>query len=554
MQTFFQELRRALFGLQLRTTVLLSGLVLAAVSLTSGMHLKISSNLATGEASRHARELAKALSTGCAEDVEGGNSEALLDISRRLVSEGELSYLLFLDITGNLLAGQQKGEGNVASLMLSDGERFSVEPLDRPAMRTHAKTGPGIDIVFPVTSLKTTVSPFAPTSLKPTIGYVRLGLSLNEAGETLSQDVRHVAGVAIGITLLMVPLGFELVRRVIAPVNRLSEAASKLAEGDLSIRVPEDRSDEIGELSKSFNVMSLELAKSHNQLVELNADLEHRVLQRTQELQAANQQLRAEINEKEDFIRAVSHDLSAPLRNAAGMTDIVRRKQGDTLTPDAARCLDRIQHNIKTELDLIEELLDLSHIQSNDATPVLVDLNEKVESIGKQLEFELNKKNIRLVVPKPLPKIRCDRRRILQLMQNLIDNAIKYTDPARLRPAETPEITVTAEERKDDYLIRVADRGIGVSQEESERIFHVFRRSTNQFVSGVQGKGVGLSSCKSIVQKLGGRIWVEPNPHGGSVFCFTLKKNVVGAAAEVNCESTACPEQKACVVSGERIR
>ncbi len=554
MQSFFLELRRALFGLQLRTTVLLSGLVLAAVSLTSGMHLKISSHLATGEASRHARELAKALSTGCAEDIDAKNADALLDISRRMVSEGELSYLLFLDVTGNLLAGQQKGEGNVASLMLSDGERFSVEPLDRPMLRNHAKAGPGIDIVFPVTSIKSTVSPFAPDSLKPTIGYVRLGLSLNEAGETLSQNVRRVAGVAIGITLLMVPLGFELVRRVIAPVNRLSDAASKLAGGDLSIRVPEDRSDEIGELSKSFNAMSLELAKSHNSLVELNAELEDRVEQRTRELKSANQQLRAEINEKEDFIRAVSHDLSAPLRNAAGMADIVRRKQGDTLTPDAARCLDRIQHNIKTELDLIEELLDLSHIQSNDSTPVMVDLNEKVESIGKQLEFELNKKNIRLVVPKPLPTIRCDRRRILQLIQNLIDNAIKYTDPARLRPAETPEITVTAEDREDDYLIRVADRGIGVSQEESERIFHVFRRSTNQYVSGVQGKGVGLSSCKSIVQKLGGRIWVEPNPRGGSVFCFTLKKDVVCAKGSRAGDSAKESERDACLISGGQVQ
>lgn len=554
MQQFFHELRRALFGLQLRTTVLLSGLVLAAVSLTSGMHLKISSHLAAGEASRHARELAKALSTGCAMDVESGNSEALIDISRRMVSEGELSYLLFLDVTGNLLAGQQKGEGNVASLMLSDGERFSVEPIDRPALRTHAKAGPGIDIVFPVTSNKSTMSDFAPASLKPTIGYVRLGLSLNEAGETIAQNVRRVAGVSIGITLLMVPLGFELVRRVIAPVNRLSDAASKLAGGDLSIRVPEDRSDEIGDLSRSFNAMSTELAKSHNELVKLNAELENRVAQRTQELQAANQQLRAEINEKEDFIRAVSHDLSAPLRNAAGMADIVRRKQGDTLTPDAARCLDRIQHNIRTELDLIDELLDLSQIQTCESTPILVDLNARVEAIGRQLEFDLNKKNMRLVVPTPLPTIRCDRRRIAQLLQNLIDNAIKYTDPARLRAAEAPDIEITAEERADDHLIRIADRGIGVSQEESERIFHVFRRSSNQYVSGVKGKGVGLSSCKSIVQKLGGRIWVEPNPRGGSIFCFTVKKSLVCRPETAPARSCAGSEKDTCLVSGEQAR
>jgi len=526
--------------------------VLAAVSLTSGMHLKISSHLATGEASRHARELAKAIATGCAVDMDAKNSEALLDIARRMVTEGELTYLLFLDVSGHLLAGQQKGEGTIKNLMLGDGERFSVEPIDRPALRAEGTAGPGIDTVYPVTSIGSPLAAGAPAKASPTIGYIRLGLSLNQAGETIAQNVQRVAGVSIGITLLMVPLGFELVRRVISPVNRLSDAASKLASGDLTIRVPEDRRDEIGDLSRSFNVMSAELARSHNQLVKLNAELEERVLLRTQELQSANHQLRAEIDEKEDFIRAVSHDLSAPLRNAAGMADIVRKKQGDTLTPEAARCLDRIQHNIRTELDLIDELLDLSHIQSTEASPVIVNLNDKVESITRQLEFELNRKNIRVVIPAPLPTIRCDRRRIGQLLQNLFDNAIKYTDPARLPAGETPEIRVTAEDRQNEYLIRVADRGIGVSPEESERIFHVFRRSTNQFVSTIQGKGVGLSSCKSIVQKLGGRIWVEPNPLGGSTFCFTLKKSVVGigGTGESPVASTVRPGRNAGLVVG----
>lgn len=552
VHSFLFDLRRALFGLQLRTTILLSGVVLAAVSLTSGMHLKISSHVTAGESSRHARELAKALSTGCAADMHARNATALLDISRRMVTEGELNYLLFLDVSGNLLAGQQKGEGSLTGLMLTDGERFSVEPIDRPILRGEGKAGPGIDIVYPVTALTAPLAAGAPVKSLPTIGYVRLGLSLNEVGTTISQNVQRVAGVAIGITLLMVPLGFELVRRVISPVNRLSEAAAKLAGGDLTIRVPEDRRDEIGDLSRSFNVMSDELAKSHNQLVALNAELENRVLVRTQELQSANHQLRAEISDKEDFIRTVSHDLSAPLRNAAGMADIVRKKQGETLTPDAARCLDRIQHNIRTELDLIDELLDLSHIQSTEASPVVVNLNEKVESIAKQLEFELSRKNIRVVVPAPLPTIRCDRRRMAQLLQNLFDNAIKYTDPARLPAGETPEIRVTAENRDEDYLIRVADRGIGVSEEERERIFHVFRRSNNDFVSTVKGKGVGLSSCKSIVQKLGGRIWVEPNANGGSTFCFTMSKSIVGVHGNARTEATigSCAVEATLIAGG----
>jgi diguanylate cyclase len=103
--------------------------------------------------------------------------------------------------------------------------------------------------------------------------------------------VRNVIGLAVGIALLMVPVGYEVVRYVVGPVNRLSEAARSFAGGKLDTRVEAKRRDEIGDLARSFNVMADELAHSHNQLVKLNAELEDRVLQRTTELERANRQL-----------------------------------------------------------------------------------------------------------------------------------------------------------------------------------------------------------------------------------------------------------------------
>jgi len=533
LPTFLRDLSRALFGLQFRTTVLLSGLVLAATSLTSGMHLKVASRVTIQEASRHARELAKAIAAACSHDVENDDRPALVDIARRMVPEGELNYVFFTDRTGYLLAGFQKGEGNVSGLMLDD-QRMSVEPINRPNLRTDGKTGPGIDLVYPVTAIVGEIDPTEKSSQaqQVTIGYVRLGLSLNEAGQTLAHNVQRVAGVAVGITLLMVPLGFELVRRIIRPINQLSDAAARLAGGDLSIRVSEERRDEIGDLSRSFNAMSGELSRSHDQLVKLNAELEDRVRDRTRQLEELNHQLREEISEKEAFVRTVSHDLAAPLRNVNGMADVLRRKQGESLSADASHCLDRIQHNIRQELELIDELLELSQIQSGDGPAVPTDMADLVDGVVKQLEFELSKKNIHVIVDGKLPKIICDRRRLRQLLQNLIDNAIKYTDGQRLLPGQAPDIRINCQYRSRDYLIRVADHGIGIDPTETDRIFHVFRRSANQFVSHVAGKGVGLSACKSIVQKFGGRIWVESNPGGGSIFCFTLAKSVVGPLAD----------------------
>jgi len=280
--------------------------------------------------------------------------------------------------------------------------------------------------------------------------------------------------------------------------------------------------------------MARELARSHNQLVKLNAELEDRVLRRTAALKSANDQLSTEIAEKRDLLRTVSHDLGAPLRNASGMATLLVRKQGDTLTPEAARCLERIERNLEHGRDLIDELLTLSQIQNEQGVPTDVDTGAEIESIAGQFDFELDQKDIRLVLDGPFPILRCRRRRFRQLMQNLIDNAIKYTDVSHHANGEISKIVIAHSAETARHRFTVADQGIGVSPDEAEHIFHVFRRCAKPFVSGVPGRGVGLSCCKSIVQQMGGRIWVEPNPAGGSVFGFEIPRDAASSAVEVS--------------------
>jgi diguanylate cyclase (GGDEF)-like protein len=277
-----------MFGLQFRTTVLLTFVVLAATGLTGATYLRISSRLTLSEAKRHAQELATSLAAAVADEVERRDQESLLNVAQATAPRGDLAYIIFTDVVGNLLAGYQRGAGNITQFLIDGASKVSVEPINKPQLSVSGDFGPRIDIVYPVT---TSTAAAAPGALPATVGYVRLGISLTAAEARLAEVVRNVIGLAVGIALLMVPVGYEVVRYIVGPINRLSDAARTFAGGNLGTRVETKRRDEIGELTRSFNSMADELASSHNQLVKLNAELEDRVLQRTTELEKANEQL-----------------------------------------------------------------------------------------------------------------------------------------------------------------------------------------------------------------------------------------------------------------------
>lgn len=532
MKRIGPSLRKAIFGMQLRTTLLLTTVVLAATILTSLVYGRISDRVIMNEARRNARNIAKAVAAASASEVVLEDQEALLAIAQNVSSQGDLAYIVFTDVSGRILQGHQSGAGQIRRLLKPQEGLISVQPIDQPMLIHDDDAGPRVDVVYPVQRRLSDAVEDRPSMI--TVGYVRLGLDLTTAQERLASVQFQVRALAVATALLMVPLGFEVVRRVVEPLSVLVSATQRMARGDLTVRVDSTRRDEIGDLNRSFNGMAEELARSYDQLIALNTELEDRVVQRTRALETANRQLHNEIEEKEDFIRTISHDLSAPLRNAKGMAGMLRSKQGDRLDDDALRCLDRIEHNIRHELELIDDLMELSQIQSGDETRTDIDLNAEFQALARKLEFEMNRKKIQLVVHPAMPRLYCDRLRIRQLLQNLIDNAVKYTADAPVEGETASRIQVSCEDRGSEFLFRVADEGIGVTAGDARTIFHVFRRSSNSFVRGVSGRGVGLSCCKSIVQKYGGTIWVEPNAPRGSVFCFTLSKAAVtrdGAAA-----------------------
>jgi signal transduction histidine kinase len=383
-------------------------------------------------------------------------------------------------------------------------------------------------------------------------GYMTVSLSRNgneSRVRNIALSVLLIGVVAAGVSF---PLMYWLVHRVFQPIRQLVAATDRIAMGELETSVALNRSDAIGTLARSFNEMvkrvrsqQQDLACANRELAEANAslaaanaklsgsnrDLEEKVHQRTaqaeaaaKQLEAANRRLSSEIAEKEDFLRTVSHDLNAPLRNIAGMAATLLMKHRNTFDEDVVRRLERIGKNVEVETDLIAELLELSRIKTRRQKMEIVDVNELLGELAELFDQDLETRLIRLTVDGPLPLLECERPRIRQVFQNLIDNAIKYmgeTDNARAL-AKPREITVGFVARDGETEFYVRDTGVGIAAEDLEKVFHVFRRGSGEAVRNVAGRGVGLASVKSIVETYSGTIWAESKLGIGSTFRFTI--------------------------------
>jgi len=339
----------------------------------------------------------------------------------------------------------------------------------------------------------------------------------------------HLLTTTTSIILLMFAFALWTSKRITEPLARLTAASRRLAAFDFSERIPASGRDEIAELAAAFNHLSEQLQKNMLQkdqyaarLAELNDNLERIVASRTEDLVNANLRLKNAAAEKEDLLRAVSHDLGAPLRNIAGIAHLLEQKHGAGLGLEGIEKLARIRNNVRHDLQMIEQLLDISRIKHQRGGTARIDLNELLAQIRNDLCFTFEKESVQLVINEILPVIYSDRNRVRQLFQNLIDNSIKYMgDQTR------PKIDVGWAEEEKIYLFWVSDNGMGIPADQKDKIFGIFRRVKNSQTAQIEGKGVGLAVVKSIVEVLGGEIWVESRPSIGSTFYFTMARSLV---------------------------
>jgi PAS domain S-box-containing protein len=256
---------------------------------------------------------------------------------------------------------------------------------------------------------------------------------------------------------------------------------------------------------------------------ELNATLEQRVAERTQELLQSNEALRQSNDDLNQFAYAASHDLQEPLRMVALYSQILQRRYADRLDPDADQLIAFVVDGAKRMEMLLKDLLAYSQTGSSSEGPAqVVDCEKVIQKVLLNLQASIEQ-NGAIVTWERLPAVHAHEILLVQLLQNLIGNAIKY------RSAAPPAIHVCAERRDADWLFSVQDNGIGIEPEYAQQIFGIFKRLHGQ---SYPGTGIGLAICQRIVERYGGRIWVESQPGAGALFCFTIPPEMVTSLAE----------------------
>ena len=306
-----------------------------------------------------------------------------------------------------------------------------------------------------------------------------------------------LGAVAFAVTLALGLLtAVALSRSLARPLTEMSRAAGEIAAGNLDHPLTLDSPDELGDLARALNRMAGDL-RAHEEA-----------------LRAERADLAAKNAELERFTYTVSHDLKSPLVTIHGFA-------GLAATDLAAGHLDRVRLDlgrIVAAADkmhrLLEDLLELSRVGRVVHPPEDVPLGELAREAVELVKGHLGQSRVAVDIAPDLPVVRADRRRLLEVLQNLVENAAKFAAGQR-----EPRISIGARRDGEEPVFFVRDNGRGIEPRFLEKVFDLFEKLD----PAVEGTGVGLALVRRIVEAHGGRVWAESDgPGHGATFCFTL--------------------------------
>jgi signal transduction histidine kinase len=270
-----------------------------------------------------------------------------------------------------------------------------------------------------------------------------------------------------------------------------------------------EKEEELKEANLTLEIKVKERTKAIETQKEELKDANLKLTDKTKELEGVNKESRS-------FAHAVSHDLREPLRTIASYLQLIEERYKNKLDADANIFIDFAVDGAKRMNILIDDMLAYSRLENAQNTFSDIDLNDVLAIVRNNLHTSLQESNTRIIVGSELPMVIADQSQMVQLFQNIIDNAIKY------QGEEPPVVEIKAIKKDDFWQISIADNGIGIAKDYYERIFVIFQRLHTR--EQYDGTGIGLAICKRIIDKHGGKIWVESTEGKGSTFYFTLKE------------------------------
>jgi PAS domain S-box-containing protein len=236
-----------------------------------------------------------------------------------------------------------------------------------------------------------------------------------------------------------------------------------------------------------------------------------------EQIERNTMELQTSYKDLEMFAYISSHDMQEPLRMISNYMQLLRRKYETKLDKDAMEYIDYAVKGASNLQALIKDLLSYSTINKKEITVSPIDMEVLLDDVLSSLQLLMQEKNVKVYINEPLITLMADKNAITQLVQNLIQNGIKYN----ISPSPIIRIMCSEDSRYVTY--RIEDNGIGIDEQYAQQIFEPFQRLHNKH--NFPGTGLGLSICRKIIDRLNGKIWVESKPGVGSSFNFSIPKS-----------------------------